>query len=72
MKQFQKLFSSNEIQKFHEGMYIVDEFSQRCQIKKENEICQLWVQSASYGGHQAYTTIEAKKWKCKHRAQLLV
>jgi len=54
-----KVFSSNEIQKFQEGMY-VDELFPEVSNKKENEICQLWVQSASYGGHQAYTTIEAK------------
>ena len=54
-----KVFKSKEIEKFQEGFY-VDELFPEVSNKKENEICQLWVQSASYGGHQAYTTLEAK------------
>ena len=54
-----KVFKSKEIEKFQEGFY-VDELFPEISNKKENEICQLWVQSASYGGHQAYTTLEAK------------
>ena len=54
-----KFFGAKEIEKFQEGFY-VDELFPEVSNKKENEICQLWVQSASYGGHQAYTTLEAK------------
>jgi hypothetical protein len=53
-----KFFEAKDIVKFQEGFY-VDELFPEVSNKKENEMCQLWVQS-SYGGHQAYTTLEAK------------
>ena len=53
-----KKFGQKYLKKFEEGVY-VDELFPRVSNNKENEICQLWVQS-SYGGHQAFTTIEAK------------
>lgn len=53
-----KFIEPEKISSFEEGIY-VDELFPEVANKKENEICQLWIQS-SYGGHQAYTTLEAK------------
>jgi len=53
-----KKFSSKNLKNFEEGVY-VDEIFPDMANKKKNEIAQLWLQS-SYGGFQAFTTIEAE------------
>ena len=53
-----KSFNKDELVEFQDGVY-VDELFPEVSRQKENEICQLWASSSSYGGHQAYTTIEA-------------
>ena len=54
-----KTFDKEELERFKDGVY-VDEIFPEVSNKKDNEICQLFIKSSSYGGHQAYTTIEAK------------
>ena len=54
-----KTFNHNELNRFQDGVY-VDELFPEVSKQKDYEMCQLWAQSSSYGGHQAYTTIEAK------------
>jgi len=53
-----KKFSTKNLKDFEEGVY-ADEIFPEMANKKENEIAQLWLQS-SYGGFQAFTTLEAK------------
>jgi hypothetical protein len=53
-----KKFSAKNLKDFEEGVY-ADEIFPEMANEKENEIAQLWLQS-SYGGFQAFTTLEAK------------
>ena len=53
-----KKFSAKNLKDFEEGVY-ADEIFPEIANEKENEIAQLWLQS-SYGGFQAFTTLEAK------------
>ncbi|MBT4435498.1 hypothetical protein HOD02_04200, partial [bacterium] len=52
-----KVFKHEEITQFEKGVYVDEVFPEECNCS-DNEIGQLWVQSSSYGGHQAFTTIE--------------
>jgi len=52
-----KVFKLDEITQFEKGIYVDEVFPEECN-SSDNEIGQLWIQSSSYGGHQAFTTIE--------------
>lgn len=52
-----KTFNAEEIIQFQDGIYVDELFSEQSN-QHENEIGQLWVQASSFGGHQAFTTIE--------------
>ena len=54
-----KEFNAEELIKFEKGIYVDEIFPEQTNIK-ENEVGQLWAHASSYGGHQAFTTIEAK------------
>ena len=53
----EKKINGEELKKFEEGVYVDELFPDQAN-KSENEICQIWGESSSYGGLQAYTTIE--------------
>ena len=52
-----KTFKGEEITQFEKGVY-VDQIFQEESNCADNEIGQLWIEGSSYGGHQAFTTIE--------------
>lgn len=53
----EKKINGEELKKFEEGVYVDELFPEQAN-QSENEICQIWGESSSYGGLQAYTTIE--------------
>ena len=54
-----KVLEQNDLKRFEEGVYVDDLFPEEAN-KKDVEMCQLFMKASSYGGHQAYTTIESK------------
>ena len=53
----EKKINGEELKKFEEGVYVDELFPEQAN-QSENEICQIWGESSTYGGLQAYTTIE--------------
>ena len=53
----EKKINSRELKKYEDGVYVDEIFPDQANML-ENEICQIWGESSSYGGLQAYTTIE--------------
>ena len=51
------MFKHEQIAQFEKGIYVDDIFPEECN-GDENVFGQLWVDSSSFGGHQAFTTIE--------------
>ena len=54
-----KEFNAEQIIKFDKGVYVDEIFPDQSNIN-DNEVGQLWAHASSYGGHQCFTTIEAK------------
>ena len=54
-----KEFNAEQLINFEKGVYVDEIFPDQSNIN-DNEVGQLWAQASSYGGHQSFTTIEAK------------
>ena len=52
-----KKFKGKEINQFKKGVYVDEIFPDECNLRN-NDIGQLWIDSSSFGGYQAFTTIE--------------
>ena len=55
----EKKIDSKDLKNYEDGVYVDEIFPEQAN-KFDNEICQIWGESSSYGGLQAYTTIENK------------
>ena len=54
-----KEFNAEQLTNFEKGVYVDEIFPDQSNIN-DNEVGQLWAQASNYGGHQSFTTIEAK------------